>query len=88
MHGIVNDSSFAAVSSTDGSKHVFFQDLTGQLRHKYYGQSSGTWSTGNITVISGTTDARYHTPLAAMMGNGISGSDEVNLGSALLEYVI
>ena len=66
-HGILNDSSFAAVASSDGSKYVFFQDISGTLRQAFYSQTAQSWTSERSLTIPDTTDARIHTPLSAII---------------------
>lgn len=68
-HGVLDDSSFAAVSAQDGSRYVFFQGLNGSLRQIYYSQMTLSWTSSISQIIPDTTDARRNTPLAAVIGS-------------------
>ena len=65
MHGILNDSSFAAVTTSDGSRHVFFQDINTNLRQAIYSSTIRGWIT-TMNLVPNTTDARLHTPISAI----------------------
>lgn len=62
-HGIMEDTSIAAVTTLDGTRHVIFQDIGGSLRQMVYSASSKSWATGTNAIITG--GARDHTPIAA-----------------------
>ena len=66
-HGVFNDSSFAAVTTPDGTRHVFFQDVNGTIRQLQYSITSHTWLTSLSFVIPNTTDAKQSTPIAAII---------------------
>ena len=42
-HGAMNDTSFAAVTTSDGSRHIFFQDINGTLRHGAFSLANNLW---------------------------------------------
>ena len=75
-HGVLDDSSFAAVTLQDGSRYVFFQDINGSLRQAYYSQTASSWTSDINQIIPNTTDAKSNTPLAAVPLYN-SGNDEV-----------
>ena len=63
FHGILDDSSFAAVATPEGNRHVFFQDRNGTLRQATYAQSSSVWNVAmNHLDID---DVRHLTPISA-----------------------
>ena len=77
MHGILNDTSLAAVSNSDRSKYVFFQDISEDLRQICYSSSTQSWSAGINLAIPYATP-RNKTPLAATLQlESTDGSDEV-----------
>ena len=76
-HGVLDDSSFAAVSASDGSRYIFFQDVSGALRQDIYSQSTQSWTRDISNIIPNTTDARSNTPLSATIGMALDGSDQV-----------
>ena len=71
IHGIVNDSSFAAAITSDGVKHTFFQDINGTIRQATKGPSSeaqtasNSWYSPLDVVVA--SDARNYTPMAAIV---------------------
>lgn len=71
-HGVLDDSSFAAVSAQDGTRDVFFQDFNGSLRQVYYSQNTLSWTSGTSQIIRNITDARRITPLAAVIESVIT----------------
>ena len=68
QHGILNDTSLAAVTSSDNNRHVFFQDFNGSLRHTVFDQSANSW-TNEADFVSTNSPPRNHTPLAAISIN-------------------
>ncbi|MCJ1326025.1 hypothetical protein MMC10_002688 [Thelotrema lepadinum] len=66
-HGVCNDSSLAALTTSDGTRHVFFQDANGTLRQAQLSTTTGAWTTSLNFVIPNTTDARNNTPITAMI---------------------
>ena len=87
-HGILNDSSFAAVASSDGSKYVFFQDISGTLRQAFYSQTAQSWTSERSLSIPDTMDARIRTPLSAIidinqLDVGEDSADQVRLKSPI-----
>jgi hypothetical protein len=66
-HGVFNDSSFAAVTTSDGTQRVFFQDIDGNIRQAVYSTSTQSWTAAMTFTIPNTTDARPHTPLSAIL---------------------
>ena len=63
LKGIINDSSFAVVSNSEGDRHVFFQDQNGTLMRAEYKHLTSSWSSSTYNVAA--TDARELTPLSA-----------------------
>ena len=63
--GAVNDSSISAVLSSDGDRHLFFQDIKGNLRHAMFSQSSNDWLT-SIDSIDVQRQPKYATPISAL----------------------
>jgi len=84
QHGILADSSLAAVSTATGNLHVFYPDISGALREALYLASTGSWETDVSMIIPNTTDARNNTPLSAVISSGFDGSDEVKGTDILL----
>ena len=64
QHGILNDSSFAALATPNSDRYIFFQDLNGTIRYAIYAQSSSTWVTNIDLVVA--TDAKNNTPLTTL----------------------
>ena len=66
IHGIADDSSFAAVTTMEGVRHVIFQDVGGRLRQATQNPSlPDIWgSTENQWFAE---DAKRRTPLAAFI---------------------
>lgn len=60
---ILNDTSFAAIYMNSGDRHVFFQDIKGDIQQVVYAASEDQWIVK--TNPTGISDARYLTPLAA-----------------------
>ncbi|MCJ1382359.1 hypothetical protein MMC17_005472 [Xylographa soralifera] len=62
IHKILNDTSVAAVTLTNGDQRLFFQDTSGAIRESIYNFAADQWEadTGNIIA----TDARNNTPIA------------------------
>lgn len=60
---ILNDTSFAAIYMNSGDRHVFFQDIKGNIQQVVYAASEDQWIVK--TNPTGISDARYLTPLAA-----------------------
>ena len=63
-NGILNDTSLAAVTTAEGNRHIFFQDINGSLRHNAFDQSSNKWLNGTDYVES-DSPPRNLTPIAA-----------------------
>ena len=78
-HGILNDTSLAAVTSLDGNRHVIFQDFNGSLRHTVYDQAPSSWI-NEADFVSAGSIPRNNTPLAAINING-GGSGEIHVFS-------
>ena len=72
QHGILDDSSFAAMAMTNNDRYIFFQDQNGTVRQAIYAQSSSAWVTNIDLVVA--TNARNHTPMAtALISDTING---------------
>ena len=76
-HGILDDSSFAAVTAPGGDRYVFFQDINGSLRQALYSPTTLSWTADIALIIPGSADARNNTPLSATINIAIDDSDEV-----------
>ena len=76
-HGILDDSSFAAVTASGGARYVFFQDINGSLRQALYSPATFSWAADMDLIIPGSVDARNNTPLSATIDIVPDGSDEV-----------
>ena len=63
-HGALNDTSLASVSTSDGNRHLFFQDINGTLRHALYSPAFKSWR-GPLDFILLERQPRFHTPLSA-----------------------
>ncbi|MCJ1247925.1 hypothetical protein MMC30_005140 [Trapelia coarctata] len=61
-HGLLNDTSMAAVTTSDGHRHAFFQEKTGIIRESIYISSTAKWLTDVSYIIA--TDARNYTPMS------------------------
>ena len=64
-HGILNDTSIAAMSMSDGDRHIFFQDSTGTIRQAIYTVTTNQWASPLSLVVA--TDAKNNTPLAPVV---------------------
>ena len=65
---ILDDTSLAAISSSDGNRYLFFQDPTGLIRTVV--RTNNQWSTNLNPATS--LNAKNYTPLAAMAANSSS----------------
>ena len=65
IHGVLNDTSLAAILESSGDKHVFFQDLNSSLRHTVYYGSLGEWSNA-AEFIQPERQPRNHTPISVI----------------------
>ncbi|MCJ1261726.1 hypothetical protein MMC22_001592, partial [Lobaria immixta] len=74
-HGILNDSSLAALSLPNGDRRLFYQEPNGRIKQAAYSSSSKEWPSTSISVVA--SDARNNTPLAAM--NLVSTGDPLAL---------
>lgn len=63
-HGVLNDSSLAALSLVNGDRRLFYQDYTGQINQAAYSSSSREWPSTFTSVVA--SDAKNYTPLAAV----------------------
>ena len=62
-HGMTENSSFAIVSTSDDNKHLFFQELSGNIRQAFYNTSESSWETSANLVIA--SNAKNNTPISA-----------------------
>ena len=61
-HGIADNSSLSIITTSEGNKHLFFQEQNGVIRQSFYDTMKGSWvSSSNIIV---TSNARNNTPIA------------------------
>ena len=64
-HGALKDTSLAAVSESNGNKHIFFQDINSSLRHTIYYETSSDWSQA-VEFIQLERQPRNHTPISVI----------------------
>ena len=64
-NGLLNDTSVASISLADGSRHVYFQDINGTLRHGALSPATDTWIFDHDFQLTASSP-RNHTPLAVM----------------------
>ena len=64
-NAILNDTSLAAITTSDGNKHLFFQDLNGSIRHTSFDVSSKSWAT-SPQFVETEIAPRNLTPLAVV----------------------
>ena len=64
-HGALNDTSLASVTTDDGNRHLFFQDINGTLRHVEFSHALNMWSTDS-DLIHTKRPPRLYTPLTAI----------------------
>ncbi|MCJ1433832.1 hypothetical protein MMC27_003197 [Xylographa pallens] len=62
IHTILNNTSIAAVTLTNGDRRFFFQDTSGAIRESLYSFAADQWETDTSNIIA--TDARNNTPIA------------------------
>ena len=67
-HGLASNTSFSIVSTSDGNRHLFFQEQGGNIRQAFYNVSEASWSisAGYIVV----TNAKYNANLGAVIHSG------------------
>ena len=70
---VLNDTSLAAISNSDGNRYLFFQDPTGFIRSVV--RTNNQWST-NLNVATGL-NAKNYTPLAAIGANSSRDGDNI-----------
>ena len=73
----MNDSSFAAVSTGDGLRRVFYQDNSGGIRQSIYNNVTQAWKAA--IIVGNITDAKPNTPLSAIVW-GADSSDSYAVG--------
>ena len=61
---IINDTSIAAVTLSNGDRRLFFQDLSGAIRQAFYSPATRVWRADINYVVA--SDARNHTPIAVV----------------------
>lgn len=64
-NGVLSDTSLAAITTSEGNRHVFFQDFNQSLRHAVFAQSANTWLNG-ADYISTSPLPRNLTPIAVV----------------------
>ena len=69
-NGVLEDTSLATVTTTAGSRHVFFQDFNQSLRHAVYDIHASKWLDGADYIYTKELP-QNHTPIAAAMVDGI-----------------
>ena len=69
---ILNDTSLAALSLSNGDRHLFFQDNTGRIRRAIRTESNNQWSTGPYLNLS--SNPKNYTPLVATVYEEIEGT--------------
>ena len=77
-HGILNDSSITAVTTVEGNKHIFFQDINGSLRHTVFSQFAKSWA-DEADFLSTATTPQNHTPIAAIEFRFGNNTDEIHV---------
>ena len=86
--GILNDTSLATVTTFEGNRHVFFQDLNGSLRHTVFYQGANSWA-NEADYVNLASSARNHTPIAAIkLGAEILGFDRILIFYVSIENVL
>ena len=63
-HGVVNDSGLAVLSTPDGGRYVYCQDVNGSFRQEYYPNITPLPASSPNFIIPGTANARVNTPLS------------------------
>ena len=66
---ILNDTSLAALSLSNGDRHLFFQDNTGRIRRTIRTESNNQWSTSLYLNLS--SNPKNYTPLVATAYEGL-----------------
>ena len=72
---ILNDTSLAASIVSNGDRHLFFQDSTGNIRRAVRTTAAGYW--GMTAQTSNTSSARNHTPLSVTVERPSDGALQV-----------
>ena len=65
INGALNDTSIASIQISDGSRHLFFQDINGTIRHAGCSGLTNQWLP-SITFIPTPQQPRNHTPISAI----------------------
>ncbi|MCJ1479151.1 hypothetical protein MMC13_007835 [Lambiella insularis] len=74
----LRDTSLAVTTTSDGNRHVFFQDSSNTIRQAIYEMSSGQWSASTTYVVA--TDAKPYSPLSAFeVPSYLAGQEEIHL---------
>ncbi|KAI4148403.1 MAG: hypothetical protein LQ340_005104 [Diploschistes diacapsis] len=66
-NSIANDTSLASVETSNGSRHMFYQDGNGSVQHAVYTSSQSSWSIQLGEM--GLNDVRNKSPMAAVRCN-------------------
>ena len=64
-HSIVDNSALSVVTTPDGNRHLFFQEVDGTIRQAFYNGSTQSWLVSRALVIS--SNARNNTPIASIL---------------------
>ena len=75
VHDILDDTSFAVAATSDGNRHVIFQDISGAIRDSFYSHTTSSWTSTSSWVVPG--NARNHTPFSAIVQSFANSSQEV-----------
>ena len=77
VNGALNDTSLAAVSTSDGNRHLVFQDINGTLRHAQFSVATNDWLP-TINFVVTQQQPRKSTPITVIEAFSIdpeSGTD-------------
>ena len=85
-NGALNDTSLASVLTSDGNRHLFFQDINGTLRHALYSAATNGWHT-NVDFLSTSPAPRHGTPIAVLEARSIPDL-EVSSGATINVYYV
>lgn len=69
---ILNDTSLAALSLSNGERHLFFQDNTGRIRRAIRTESNNQWSTSPYLNLG--SKPKNYTPLVATVYEEVEGA--------------
>lgn len=76
-HSFLDDTSFAVAATSDGNRHVIFQDSSGAIRDAFYSHTTLSWTSTASWIVPG--NARNHTPFSAIVQKFANTSDEVKV---------